>query len=257
LSVKKTLYCVTALEPCAAKQFPQWWHEELLRGFMRFHLAIIVSLISGSAMAEENGDVTLSSSVPVTSMSVGRPHVCSQAYPAAAIEAHAEGTTLLAFKVTAEGSVKDPTIARSSGNEDLDDAALQCVTRWRYKPATQDGKPVEVKWQANVVWKMGEPPEVRRAEQCFRYRKDQSPVRPGVAATTVTFRITPDGVLRDAVIAHSSGDQSLDDAAILCVAASHFDTSIVTPPPGGLRGHLDLDWAHMPPMPPVALAPPK
>jgi TonB family protein len=221
---------------------------------MRLYLAVIFSLVSASALADENAYL---SKIPVGG-SIGRPHVCTQNYPQAAMAAHAEGTTLLAFKVTAEGTVKDPTVARSSGNQDLDDAALRCVAFWHYKPATRDGKPVEVAWQANVVWKIGEPPEVRRAEYCLRYRKDQAPLRPDVAATTVTFRITPDGILRDLVIAHSSGDQSLDDAALLCVAASHYDISVVTPPPGGLRGHLELDWAHIPPpASSVALAPAK
>ncbi len=64
----------------------------------------------------------------------------------------AQGPTELAFLVTAEGTTKDITVAKSSGVSALDDAAIRCVATWRYTPATANGTPVEFPWKAVVGW---------------------------------------------------------------------------------------------------------
>jgi protein TonB len=87
-----------------------------------------------------------------TPLSIGRPHTCQQNYPDISRRLGEEGTTLMSFHVTADGSVTGATVAKSSGSQRLDDAAVSCVERWHYKAATQDGVPVETPWQANVVW---------------------------------------------------------------------------------------------------------
>ena len=87
---------------------------------------------------------------------IGKAHECgSKFYPDAAQRLHEQGTTTVSFTVTADGEVTDPTIAKSSGHDDLDQAALPCVMTWKYKPAIQEGKPITAQWQANVVWKAG------------------------------------------------------------------------------------------------------
>lgn len=89
-----------------------------------------------------------------TPVSVGRPHVCQQNYPEVSVRLNEEGTTTLSMKVMADGSVSNVTVAKSSGYSRLDDAAVSCAGRWHYKPASQDGNPVEMNWQANVQWKL-------------------------------------------------------------------------------------------------------
>ena len=90
-----------------------------------------------------------------TPVSVGRPHECaSRFYPEASMRLNEEGTTLISFKVMTDGSVSDVTVSKSSGFPRLDEAAISCAGKWRYKPATQEGNPVEASWQANVVWKV-------------------------------------------------------------------------------------------------------
>jgi hypothetical protein len=118
------------------------------------------------------------------------------------------------------------------------------VARWRYKPALQDGKPLEVSWEANVIWKLGETPAVRRAESCLAILKGAFAIPPGIGATELAFRIMPDGTMKDAVVTHSSGDQSIDDLAKLCITTSRYDVSIITLPSDGVPGHADWDWAH-------------
>ncbi|HEX4295145.1 MAG TPA: TonB family protein [Rhizomicrobium sp.] len=89
-----------------------------------------------------------------TPVSVGRPHTCQQNYPEVSVRLNEEGTTTLAFHVMTDGSVSNVSIAKSSGSDRLDNAAISCAGRWRYKPATQDGNPTETPWQANVQWKL-------------------------------------------------------------------------------------------------------
>lgn len=89
-----------------------------------------------------------------TPVSIGRPHSCLDRYPEVSVRLNEEGTTTLSFKVMADGSVSNITVAKSSGSDRLDNAALSCAERWKYKPASQDGNAVETPWQANVQWKL-------------------------------------------------------------------------------------------------------
>jgi protein TonB len=53
-----------------------------------------------------------------------------------------EGTVTLSLTVSAAGDVTSATVVGSSGNDDLDQAAIQWVKEhWRYKPAIRNGKP--------------------------------------------------------------------------------------------------------------------
>jgi protein TonB len=63
-----------------------------------------------------------------------------------------EGTTRLQLTVAADGSVKDTEVEQSSGNDELDKAAMNCAKSWHYKPAMQNGRPVEALTQADVIW---------------------------------------------------------------------------------------------------------
>jgi TonB family protein len=61
------------------------------------------------------------------------------------MDARDEGTTVLQFRVRADGFVDPPsiTILASSGSKRLDDAAIaQAATSWRFLPATDNGRPV-------------------------------------------------------------------------------------------------------------------
>jgi periplasmic protein TonB len=85
--------------------------------------------------------------------SVGRPHVCGDRYyPPIAVRLNQQGTTTLAFKILADGSITDISVAESSGHDSLDQAALKCAADWHYKPAMQNGAAVEVPWKATVKW---------------------------------------------------------------------------------------------------------
>lgn len=77
-------------------------------------------------------------------------HKVSPVYPRSAVEDGVEGTVRLKLLVTEAGSVAHVEVAGSSGDRRLDTAAKECVSRWRYQPATQDGKPRRVYTHATV-----------------------------------------------------------------------------------------------------------
>jgi protein TonB len=89
-----------------------------------------------------------------TPVSIGRAHTCVQNYPALSQRLQEEGTATLSFTINTDGSVSNPSVTKSSGYPRLDDAAMACVPRWKYKPATQDGQPVATQWQAAVQFKL-------------------------------------------------------------------------------------------------------
>jgi len=62
-------------------------------------------------------------------------------YPAAAAAAHMEGRVLVSIIVHADGRATDAFVRRSSGHDELDLAALDAVSSWRYKPRNCNGKP--------------------------------------------------------------------------------------------------------------------
>ncbi|WP_267225593.1 energy transducer TonB [Dyella silvae] len=64
-------------------------------------------------------------------------------YPASAVSAGEQGTVLVKAKVDINGRAIDATVHKSSGHSDLDEAALQSVSRWSFSPGMTDGKPQE------------------------------------------------------------------------------------------------------------------
>jgi protein TonB len=81
--------------------------------------------------------------------------VTADDYPAISIRLQEQGTVAIRFVINAEGTVDECTVATSSGKSRLDDAACTMVKRrWKYKPATQEGKPVAQVTTANVVFQL-------------------------------------------------------------------------------------------------------
>jgi TonB family protein len=65
-------------------------------------------------------------------------------YPDLAKKAGIEGRVLVKMEIDIDGSVMDAQILQSSGNQNLDEAALNQARRCRFKPALQHQKPVRV-----------------------------------------------------------------------------------------------------------------
>jgi protein TonB len=91
-------------------------------------------------------------------VSLKSSHNCADRYyPPIAVRLNQQGTTTLRITVSAEGQVTDAKVADSSGFDSLDQAALKCIQSgsWGgYKPAMQNGQPVDAQTQVKIVWKL-------------------------------------------------------------------------------------------------------
>ncbi|AMB86646.1 energy transducer TonB [Pseudomonas agarici] len=87
------------------------------------------------------------SPAPVTPASASAAYLKNPApeYPALAQRRGWEGTVLLRVQVLASGTPGEIQIQQSSGREQLDQAALAAVRRWRFVPAKQ-GDVAQVGW---------------------------------------------------------------------------------------------------------------
>lgn len=66
-------------------------------------------------------------------------------YPEEARSQGWEGTVKIKVLISEQGTVKEVSLARSSGHDSMDQEALAVVQRWQFSPAFQDGK-------AMVAW---------------------------------------------------------------------------------------------------------
>lgn len=76
-------------------------------------------------------------------------------YPAAAIRAEAQGTTVISMQVGANGRVTGCSVSSSSGNGSLDSTACSLAQRrFRFTPATRNGQPVATSVSQRIVWRL-------------------------------------------------------------------------------------------------------
>ena len=75
-------------------------------------------------------------------------------YPAIARATRTQGTVVLQATISRNGTIENLRVA--SGPALLQQAALDAVRSWRYRPYLLSGEPVEVETTVNVVFKMQE-----------------------------------------------------------------------------------------------------
>jgi len=72
-------------------------------------------------------------------------------YPEQSLRLRESGSVTVTYVVSESGSVSECTVVQSSGNGRLDGAACAMVKkRWKYKPATENGKPVTIQYISTV-----------------------------------------------------------------------------------------------------------
>jgi protein TonB len=74
-------------------------------------------------------------------------------YPAIAKAARIQGTVVLQATISKAGTIENLHVV--SGPPMLQQAAMDAVRSWRYKPYLLNGDPVEVETQVNVVFNLG------------------------------------------------------------------------------------------------------
>jgi TonB family protein len=146
---------------------------------------------------------------------LGRPHLCGHAYyPALALRLNQQGTATIGFTIQVDGHVRDIHIEKSSGYDLLDQASMLCAQNWTYKPATQNGKPIEVPWRANIAWKLMDtviPPTERffGSYRCAEHRSDPAGKTKPLPALAI-LSVDADGNVAQSTVTLSSGDAVFD-----------------------------------------------
>ncbi|MGE3623796.1 MAG: energy transducer TonB [Bdellovibrionales bacterium] len=75
-------------------------------------------------------------------------------YPPPARKRGIQGKVMLEVAVSAKGDARQVEVARSSGSELLDDAALDAVRRWHFVPARQGSEVIEARVLVPVEFKL-------------------------------------------------------------------------------------------------------
>lgn len=70
-------------------------------------------------------------------------------YPRRALQRGIEGFVVVEFTVTKQGTVRDPRVVQAEPQGIFEQAALDAVVKFKYKPRVIDGEPVEVEGVQN------------------------------------------------------------------------------------------------------------
>lgn len=75
-------------------------------------------------------------------------------YPAASVRAQETGLVVLQFLIGADGTPIDSKIEKTSGFRRLDEAARNALSLCKFKPGTEEGKPVQSWARIEYLWKL-------------------------------------------------------------------------------------------------------
>jgi protein TonB len=85
-------------------------------------------------------------------------------YPEEARKAGATGTAIVEVTVGADGVMRRCSLVVSSGNSQLDEAALQAVRVSKFAAGTRDGKPIQMKVKVPFRFKLDDKQKEQRGE---------------------------------------------------------------------------------------------
>ncbi len=71
-------------------------------------------------------------------------------YPSRALRLNIEGVVTVEFTIGTDGSVSDPEIIKAKPPKIFDRAVLKAITKWKFNPKMQDGKPVAIRARQDV-----------------------------------------------------------------------------------------------------------
>ncbi|MEH6435377.1 energy transducer TonB [Massilia sp. DD77] len=82
------------------------------------------------------------------------PKKCAIDYPKASLMNEEQGTTSASFLVSADGTVTDSKIDKSSGFKNLDKALIKGLSGCKFKPGTKDGAPAQTWTKVDYAFKL-------------------------------------------------------------------------------------------------------
>jgi len=79
---------------------------------------------------------------------------CKAEYPKASLMNEEQGTVSMSFLVSADGSVMESKLEKTSGFKNLDRAAMKSISACKFKPGTKDGAPAQTWTKVDYAWKL-------------------------------------------------------------------------------------------------------
>ena len=90
----------------------------------------------------------------ITSPAIADLNSCKPAYPQSALMQGQTGTVRVKFIVGTEGNLVSADVVKSSGVKSLDRAAIDGLSKCKFKPAIQNGNPVQSWFVTDYVWSL-------------------------------------------------------------------------------------------------------
>ncbi len=75
-------------------------------------------------------------------------------YPLRAIRRGIEGVVDVEFIITKKGRIEQPKIIKALPEKIFDQSVLNCVSRWKFKPGTVEGIPVNTRASTTIRFKL-------------------------------------------------------------------------------------------------------
>lgn len=176
----------------------------------------------------------------------GAPKTCDAYLPAGFVFPPSAGTTLVSYHLGMTGQLSDASLYRSSGNSDLDQAALACVSGTRWSSALAAVRPADVTLIGGVRWgsrfhSFTNPSPTGVPNHCNKYpplsaRLDQE------GTTVLDVHITAEGSVENPKLTQSSGYTALDQTALECVAAFRYFPAVQNGHPVATDRTMKFDW---------------
>jgi TonB family protein len=112
-------------------------------------------------------------------------------YPPIAKAAHIQGTVVLQGLIGKDGTVRELHVL--NGHPMLQQAAIDAVRQWHYRPYLLKGEPVEVLTTINVIFSLDAPPPAAPAalSGAPTYLPRQINISSGVAQGSLQFKVAP------------------------------------------------------------------
>jgi TonB family protein len=158
------------------------------------------------------------------------------------------GSVVLSVHVNASGFLQNARVAQSSGDADVDAAALACASEWNILPRDRRDNPVpDFDWSVRAEWNASglgfltidrEGNFLSNAECANAYDRflDRLRGESRFGVTTIKFRISTDGSVVDPVMATSSGDPDIDALSLQCVRVNRYYPASRNGAP------IEVDW---------------
>jgi periplasmic protein TonB len=136
-------------------------------------IAMLVKGIGTGPMGEGANGISVRDIIPLVPRTVAEPpaprinrtvvrvgtveeakliHRVEPVYPKIAVAAHVSETVILDLVIDEEGNVASVTVLR--GHPLLNDAAVQAVKQWKYRPTIQNGEPVQITGTVTIFFRI-------------------------------------------------------------------------------------------------------